>query len=90
MENQQPHWVAMEEGCTLLADNLSRYANIQPFNQAELLNEIRAIRTELCQYMAEFRTKLRADIAGIRGGIVAEYGICPERKCMEMLSLKGT
>ena len=82
-QGQQPDWAAIQEGYRLLSDNMPLLANVQPINQAELMNELRAFRAEVRTDMTDLRANmadLRGDIADIQRVIEAEYGIYSPRK----------
>lgn len=87
-QGQQPDWAAIRDGCRLLSDNMHLLENVQPLNQANLLNELRAFRTEVRADMAGLRDEmagLRGDITDIQRVIEAEYGIYSSRKYIVVL-----
>lgn len=60
-QGQQADWAAIREGYRLLSDNMHLLANVQPLNQADMMNELRAFRAEVRTDMAG----PRADVAGL-------------------------
>lgn len=94
-QSQHPDWAAIRDGYRLLSDNMHLLENVQPLNQANLLNELQAFRTEVRADMAGLRDEmagLRDGMAGIRGDITdiqrvieAEYGIYSSRKYIVVL-----
>lgn len=72
----------------MLSDNIHLLANVQPLNQADLINELRAFRAEVRTDMVGLRDEvagLRGDITDIQRVIEAEYGIYSSRKYVLVL-----